>query len=117
MIYISRIEHFNAAHRLFNPAWSDEQNAATFGPCANPNYHGHNFELIVTVKGEPQPDTGLVMDLKDVAFMQGKIPSCELFVVEIWRILERALADLTEARLHQIRLYETPRNFVDYYGE
>jgi 6-pyruvoyltetrahydropterin/6-carboxytetrahydropterin synthase len=138
MIYVSRTEHFNAAHRLYNPAWSDEQNQAVFGPCANINWHGHNFELIVTVKGEPDPDTGFVMDLKllgdvvkrdiidlvdhknlnlDVPFMAGKMASCEIFVVEIWRILERALAPLTEARLHQLRLYETPKNFVDYYGE
>jgi 6-pyruvoyltetrahydropterin/6-carboxytetrahydropterin synthase len=138
MVYISRIEHFNAAHRLHNPAWSDEQNQAVFGPCASANYHGHNFDLIVTVRGEPNPDTGFVMDIKalsdlikrdvleqvdhknlnlDVPFMQGKMASCEVFVIEIWRILERALAEVTEARLHQIRLYETARNFVDYYGE
>ncbi len=138
MVYINREEHFNAAHRLYNPAWSDEQNQAVFGPCANPNYHGHNFDLIVTVRGEPNPDTGFVMDMKvlsqlikrdvieqvdhknlnlDVPFMQGKMASCEIFVMEIWRILERSLAEVTEARLHQIRLYETPRNFVDYYGE
>jgi 6-pyruvoyltetrahydropterin/6-carboxytetrahydropterin synthase len=138
MVYISRIEHFNAAHRLHNPAWSDEQNQAVFGPCASANYHGHNFDLIVTVRGEPNPDTGFVMDIKalsdlikrdvleqvdhknlnlDVPFMQGKMASCEVFVIEIWRILERALAEVTEARLFQIRLYETARNFVDYYGE
>ena len=138
MVYISRKEHFNAAHRLFNPAWSDERNKAVFGPCANHNFHGHNFELIVTVKGEPNPDTGFVIDLKvlgdvikaeiieqldhkninlDVPFMQGKMASCEILVMEIWRLLDQALAPLTEARLHQIRLYETERNFVDYYGE
>lgn len=138
MVYISRKEHFNAAHRLFNPAWSDERNKAVFGPCANHNFHGHNFELIVTMKGEPNPDTGFVIDLKvlgdvikeeiieqldhkninlDVPFMQGKMASCEILVMEIWRLLDQALAPLTEARLHQIRLYETERNFVDYYGE
>ncbi|WP_375446670.1 6-pyruvoyl tetrahydropterin synthase family protein [uncultured Fibrella sp.] len=138
MVYISRKEHFNAAHRLFNPNWSDERNKEVFGPCANHNWHGHNFELIVTVRGEPDPDTGFVIDLKvlgdvikreiieqldhkninlDVPFMQGKMASCEILVMEIWRLLEQALAPLSEARLHQIRLYETERNFVDYYGE
>lgn len=138
MVYISRKEHFNAAHRLFNPAWSDEKNKEVFGLCANVNGHGHNFELIVTVKGEPNPDTGFVIDLKvladlvkehiidkvdhknlnmDVDFMQGKMASCEIFIVEIWKILDRALGQITEARLHRIRLYETPKNYVDYYGE
>ncbi|GAB3642694.1 6-pyruvoyl trahydropterin synthase family protein [Spirosoma arcticum] len=144
MVYINRIEHFNAAHRLYNPAWSEERNKEVFGPCANVNWHGHNFELVVTVKGDPDPDTGFVMDLKllgdivkreviekvdhknlnlDVDFMQGKLASCEVFIVEIWKILERALAPVaaetprTTARLHQLRLYETPRNFVDYFGE
>lgn len=138
MVYVSRKEHFNAAHRLFNPAWSDEKNKAVFGACANVNGHGHNFELIVTVKGKPHPDTGFVIDLKvlgdlvkeeiidkvdhrnlnvDVDFMQGKMASCEVFIVEIWKILERALANISDARLHQIRLYETPKNYVDYYGE
>ncbi|MBN8823565.1 MULTISPECIES: 6-carboxytetrahydropterin synthase [unclassified Spirosoma] len=138
MVYINRIEHFNAAHRLHNPAWSEEKNQEVFGPCANANWHGHNFELIVTVKGEPDPDTGFVIDLKvlgdiirrevidkvdhknlnlDVDFMQGKMASCEILVMEIWKILERALAPVTEAHLHQIRLVETPKNFVDYFGE
>lgn len=138
MVYISRTEHFNAAHRLFNPNWSDEKNKEVFGPCANHNWHGHNFELIVTVKGEPDADTGFVIDLKvlgdiikreiidqvdhknlnlDVPFMQGKMASCEIFIMEIWKLLDRALEPVTEARLHQIRLYETPKNFVDYYGE
>lgn len=138
MIYINRIEYFNAAHRLFNPAWSEEKNKEVFGPCANVNWHGHNFELIVTVKGEPNADTGFVIDLKllgdiikrevidqvdhknlnlDVEFMRGKMASCEIFVMEIWKLLERALAPVTEAHLHQIRLYETPKNFVDYFGE
>lgn len=138
MVYISRKEHFNAAHRLFNPNWSDERNKEVFGPCANYNWHGHNFELIVTVKGEPDPDTGFVIDLKvlgdvikreiieqldhkninlDVPFMQGKMASCEVLVMEIWKLLDAALQPLTEARLHQIRLYETERNFVDYFGE
>lgn len=138
MVYISRTEHFNAAHRLFNPNWSDEKNKEVFGPCANHNWHGHNFELIVTVKGEPNADTGFVIDLKllgeiikreiidqvdhkninlDVPFMQGKMASCEILIMEIWKLLDRALEAVTEARLHRIRLYETSKNFVDYYGE
>lgn len=138
MVYVTRKEHFNAAHRLYNPAWSEEKNQEVFGPCANINWHGHNFELIVTVKGQPSPDTGFVIDLKllsdiikrevvdkvdhknlnlDVDFMKGKMASCEVFVMEIWRILDKALEPVTEARLHQIRLVETPKNYVDYFGE
>ena len=139
MIYISREEHFNAAHKLYNPKWSEEKNAEVFGPCANANWHGHNFNLIVTVKGIPDPDTGFVVDLKklsvlirseviekldhknlnlDVPFMQGKMASTENLVYEIWRILFEALPSITEtAQLHCIKLYETPRNFVEYYGE
>src|SRR6185312_10680821 len=105
MIYISRKEHFNAAHKLYNPKWSDEKNKEVFGPCSNANWHGHNFELIVTVKGEPDPETGFVFDLKklsvlirekviekldhknlnmDVDFMQGKMASTEILTMEIW---------------------------------
>ena len=139
MIYVTRKEHFNAAHRLFNPAWSDEKNQEVFGPCANNNWHGHNFELIVTVKGKPDPDTGFVIDLKvlgdivkqkivdkvdhknlnlDVDFMAGKMASCEIFVTEIWNILAPAVAETaSNAKLHYIKLVETPKNFVEYYGE
>ena len=128
MIYVTRKEHFNAAHRLYNPAWSDEKNQEVFGPCANNNWHGHNFELIVTVKGKPDPDTGFVIDLKvlgdiikgevvdkvdhknlnlDVDFMQGKMASCEIFVMEIWNILEPAIAQAApNAKLHYIKLIE-----------
>jgi 6-pyruvoyltetrahydropterin/6-carboxytetrahydropterin synthase len=139
MIYVTRKEHFNAAHRLYNPAWSDEKNQEVFGPCANNNWHGHNFELIVTVKGKPDPDTGFVIDLKvlgdimkqqivdkvdhknlniDVDFMQGKMASCEIFVTEIWNILAPAIEQAaSNAKLHYIKLIETPKNFVEYYGE
>ena len=139
MIYVSRKEHFNAAHKLYNPAWTREKNAEVFGPCANENWHGHNFDLIVTVKGLPDPDTGFVVDLKklstlirneviekldhknlnlDVDFMQGKLPSCENLIVEIWRILESRLPAIGfRGKLHVIRLYETPRNYVEYFGE
>lgn len=139
MIYVTRKEHFNAAHRLFNPAWSEEKNQEVFGLCANNNWHGHNFELIVTVKGVPQAETGFVIDLKvlgdmiknkiidkvdhknlnlDVDFMSGKMASCEIFVMEIWKILAPAIAAASpNAKLHYIKLIETPKNFVEYYGE
>ncbi|MCY7349742.1 MAG: 6-carboxytetrahydropterin synthase [Cytophagaceae bacterium] len=138
MVYVSRKEHFNAAHRLYNPAWSEEKNREVFGPCANVNGHGHNFELIVTVKGKPNPETGFVIDLKvlselinreiidkvdhrnlnlDVDFMQGKMASCEIFVAEIWAILAPAIEEVSAARLHKIQLFETAKNFVEYLGE
>jgi 6-pyruvoyltetrahydropterin/6-carboxytetrahydropterin synthase len=139
MIYVSRKEHFNAAHKLYNSAWTKEKNIEVFGPCANENWHGHNFDLIVTVKGMPDPETGFVVDLKklstmirrevvdkldhknlniDVDFMHGKLASCETLVIEIWKILEKNLPDVTQhGMLHGIRLYETPRNFVEYFGE
>lgn len=139
MLYISRKEHFNAAHKLYNPAWSKEKNIAVFGPCANENWHGHNFELIVTVKGLPDPETGFVVDLKklsrlireqviekldhknlnlDVDFMQGKLASCENLVKGIWDILNRKVPEITAfGTLHSVRLYETPRNYVEYFGE
>jgi 6-pyruvoyltetrahydropterin/6-carboxytetrahydropterin synthase len=139
MVYVSRKEHFNAAHKLYNPDWSREKNIEVFGPCANENWHGHNFELIVTIKGRPDPDTGFVVDLKklstliknevvekldhknlniDVDFMQGKLASCEVLIVEIWNILNAKLPSITRyGKLHGIRLYETPRNYVEYFGE
>ena len=139
MLYVSRKEHFNAAHKLYNPAWSKERNIEVFGPCANENWHGHNFDLIVTIKGLPDPDTGFVVDLKrlssmirrevvdkldhknlnvDVDFMKDKLVSCENLVIEIWKILEKHLPDVTKSgNLHSIRLYETPRNYVEYFGE
>jgi 6-pyruvoyltetrahydropterin/6-carboxytetrahydropterin synthase len=139
MVYVSRKEHFNAAHKLSNPAWSKEKNAEVFGPCANENWHGHNFDLIVTVKGEPDPDTGFVIDLKrlstliradviekvdhknlnlDVDFMKGKMASTENLAVEIWRILEPVIQRIApKAKLHSVRLFETPRNYVEYFGD
>lgn len=138
MVFVSRKEHFNAAHKLYNPNWSKEKNEEVFGPCANANWHGHNFDLIVTVKGDPDPDTGFVVDLKklsilikdeviekldhknlniDVDFMQGKMASTENLVIEIWKILEKGVSKLSDtAQLHCIKLYETPRNYVEYYG-
>lgn len=139
MIYVSRKEHFNAAHKLYNPAWSKEKNEEVFGPCANENWHGHNFDLIVTVKGVPNPDTGFVIDLKklstlirkqivdkvdhknlnvDVDFLAGKMASCENVVYEFWKILAPEIKSIApNAALHAIKLYETPRNYVEYFGE
>lgn len=139
MIYVSRKEHFNAAHKLYNPSWSKEKNQEVFGPCANENWHGHNFEVIITVKGKPDPDTGFVIDLKklstlikeevvdkldhknlnlDVDFLKDKLPSCETLAVEIWKILVRKIQNITRyGQLHCVRIYETPRNYVEYFGE
>jgi 6-pyruvoyltetrahydropterin/6-carboxytetrahydropterin synthase len=139
MVHVSRKEHFNAAHKLYNPAWSHEKNLEVFGACANENWHGHNFDLIVTVKGLPDSETGFVIDLKklsnliraevidkldhknlnvDVDFMQGKLASCENLIIEIWRILEPKISTISKfGRLYSIRLYETPRNYVEYFGE
>ena len=135
MVYLTRAEHFNAAHRLYNPSWSKEKNDEVFGKCANDNWHGHNYELLVTVKGEPDPDTGFLVDAKklsiiinehvvdkldhrnlnlDVDFMQGKMCSSENLVIEIWNQLQPNLP--TNVQLHCIKLYETPRIYVEYFG-
>ncbi len=138
MVLVSRKEHFNAAHKLYNPNWSREKNEEVFGLCANENWHGHNFEMIVTVKGYPHPDTGYVIDLKklsdlikveitdkvdhknlnlDVPFMKGIIPSCENIVAQFWKILAPKIGEITpNAMLDNIKLFETPRNFVEYRG-
>ncbi len=133
-VYVTRKTHFNAAHRLHNPEKSEEWNEDTFGPCNHPNWHGHNYVLEVTVAGEPDPDTGYVIDLGvlkrilhervvdkvdhknlnlDVDFMEGIIPSTENFTIAIWHELEDALPS---GRLHCVRLYETERNYVEYRG-
>jgi 6-pyruvoyltetrahydropterin/6-carboxytetrahydropterin synthase len=139
MIYVSRKEHFNAAHKLSNPDWTKEKNQQVFGPCANENWHGHNYDLIVTVKGNPDPDTGFVADLKklsdlikhevtdridhknlnlDVDFMKGKMASTENLAIEIWKILAPRISTIAaDAMLHSVKLYETPRNYVEYFGE
>ncbi|MFT6865997.1 MAG: 6-pyruvoyltetrahydropterin/6-carboxytetrahydropterin synthase [Cyclobacteriaceae bacterium] len=138
MVYISRKEHFNAAHKLFNPNWSKEKNEEIFGPCANENWHGHNFELIVTVKGDVDADTGFVVNFKDlgrlikadilekvdhknlnldVDFMKGKMASAEVLVEEFWKILEPKISKLgSHCNLHSLRLYETNNNYVEYFG-
>jgi len=136
MIYITRKEHFNAAHKLFNPAWSEEQNNATFGKCANKNWHGHNYELFVTVKGEINPDTGFVVNLKDLSTVirtdvteildhknlnldvKGMpiMPSTENVAIFIWNILAPKIKEMGAA-LHCIKLFETDSNYVEYFGE
>lgn len=137
MVYITRIEHFNAAHKLSNPDWSDEQNAEVFGKCSNPNWHGHNYELQVTVKGTPDPSTGFVYNAKtlsdliklhvldivdhknlnlDVPFLAGKHTSVEILCMEIFKILQPVIST-SNAQLHCVKLYETPRIFAEYYGE
>ena len=135
IVYITRRERFNAAHKLYNPKWTKEENEAFFGKCANHYYHGHNFELFVTVKGIANPDTGMVMDLKelkalikeevtekldhknlneDIDFLKGQIPSIENIIIAIWEILD---AKITNGKLHYLKLIETENNFVEYYGE
>lgn len=136
MIHITRRERFNAAHKLFREEWSDEQNLEIFGKCSNPNWHGHNYELFVTIKGEINPETGFVIDLKelkriitvyvtdvldhkninlDVNFMKGKMASTEVLAVAIFDVLEPHVQK-EGAILHSIKLYETENNFVEYFG-
>jgi 6-pyruvoyltetrahydropterin/6-carboxytetrahydropterin synthase len=136
MVYLTRIEHFNAAHKLYNPNWDKERNEAVFGKCANENWHGHNYELHITIKGEVSETTGFLFDVKilsilinqfviekvdhknlnvDVAFMQGKLCSTENLAIGIWQQLQPHLP--VEVKLHCIKLYETPRIYVEYFGE
>ncbi len=135
MVYLTRVEHFNAAHRLYNPKWDYEQNEAVFGKCANENWHGHNYELYVTIKGEVDENTGFLFDAKrlsdiikehvlelldhknlnlDVDFLRDKICSTENLVKGIWNQLIIALPG--GVSLHCLKLYETPRIYVEYYG-
>lgn len=136
MVYLTRNEHFNAAHKLYNPAWSYERNEEVFGKCANENWHGHNYDLLVTVKGQPDPNTGFVVDVKklsniikeqvieqvdhrnlnvDVEFMKDKMCSTENLAIGIWNQLIPHLPE--GVKLHSIRLYETPLIYVEYFGE
>jgi 6-pyruvoyltetrahydropterin/6-carboxytetrahydropterin synthase len=140
MVYISKQVHFSAAHKLYNPEWSKEKNEEVFGLCANENWHGHNFELIVTVKGETDPVTGFVMNFKDlkklieefilekvdhknlnldVPFLKGRISSCENLVTSFWEILQPEIAAMSDNRatLHHLKLYETPTSYAEYSGE
>jgi 6-pyruvoyltetrahydropterin/6-carboxytetrahydropterin synthase len=135
MVYLTRLEHFNAAHKLFNPDWSREKNDEVFGMCANDNWHGHNFDLYITIKGEPDPGTGFLMDVKklsklikdrviekvdhknlnmDVEFLKGKMCSTENLAIGIWNELKPHLPE--NVRLHCVKLYETPRIYVEYFG-
>jgi 6-pyruvoyltetrahydropterin/6-carboxytetrahydropterin synthase len=135
-IYITRRETFNAAHKLWKPEWSEEQNEEVFGKCANKNWHGHNFQLYVTVKGVPNPDTGFVINLKtlslivrekvvealdhknlnlDVPFLQGIMASTENVAIAIWDLIEEDIRT-NGGELAKIKLIETENNFVEYYG-
>lgn len=137
MIYITRREQFNAAHRLFREEWSDERNFEVFGKCSNPNWHGHNYELFVTVKGNINPETGYLIDLKhlkeiirhhvtdkldhknvniDVDFMRDKMASTEVLATEIFQQLKLPL-EARGVKLHKVKLVETENNFAEYYGD
>lgn len=134
IVSATRLVRFNAAHRVYNPAWSDERNQATFGKCNNPNWHGHNYTLEITVEAEVSPDTGYAMDLGevkriaeeelvrhvdhknlniDVPFMQGTIPTTENLVLACWRILAPKVGP---ARLTRLKLWETENHYVEYDG-
>ncbi|MGV0753754.1 6-pyruvoyl trahydropterin synthase family protein [Empedobacter brevis] len=134
-VTVNRKAHFNAAHRLFNQTWSDEQNFKVFGKCSYPNYHGHNYEIIVSVKGEVDPETGFVMNLDelrkiievevedyldhknlnvDIEEFKTVNPTAENIVILIWNKIRAKLASDLELK---VTLYETPRNFVEYTGE
>jgi 6-pyruvoyltetrahydropterin/6-carboxytetrahydropterin synthase len=136
MIYITRKESFNAAHKLARPDWTQEKNTQVFGKCANPNWHGHNYELFVTVKGEVNPETGFLVDLKwlkliinthvidkldhsnlniDVDFMKDKLASTENLAIAIWQELLPHI-EQEGVKLHSVKLYETENNFVEFFG-
>jgi 6-pyruvoyltetrahydropterin/6-carboxytetrahydropterin synthase len=135
MVYLTRVEHFNAAHKLSNPNWSKEKNEEVFGVCANENWHGHNYELLVTIKGTPNPETGFLFDVKklssiikkqvldeldhknlnlDVPFMEGQLCSTENLAIAIWKQLHPHIP--SEVQLHCVKLYETQRIYVEYFG-
>ena len=131
-VRVSRKEHFNAAHRLFNPEWSDEKNLEVFGKCSYPNFHGHNYEVVVTVTGEPNPATGYVYDMKvlsdiikenilnkfdhknlnlDTEQFKRLNPTAENIAIVIWNLLRDKIDSSLDLK---ITLYETERNFVEY---
>lgn len=135
-IYITRRETFNAAHKLWREDWSEEKNWEVFGKCSNKNWHGHNFEIFVTVKGTPNPETGFVINLKklsailkrevieeldhknlnlDVAFMKGILASTENMAIQIWGRIKTPIQD-AGGELVKIKLVETENNYVEYYG-
>ena len=136
MVFLTRIEHFNAAHKLYNPGWSKEKNIEEFGKCANENWHGHNYELHVTVKGEVNVDTGFVINAQilgrmvkqyvieeldhknlnlDVDFMKDKLCSAENLAIAVWQQLKIHLPE--GVNLHSVKLYETAKIFVEYFGD
>ena len=136
MMYITRRERFNAAHRLFREDWPDEKNLEVFGKCSNPNWHGHNYIMYITVKGEVSKETGFLVNLKDlskiiktriinkidhknlnleVEFMKDQIVSTENIAIAIWGELDEAVRQIG-AELHCIKIVETENNFVEYYG-
>lgn len=131
-VAVYRKEHFNAAHRLYNPLWDDTKNDAVFGKCNNPNFHGHNYELVVKLIGEPDPSTGYVMDLKllssiikenvlnrfdhknlnlDCVDFKNINPTAENIAIVIYNLLRPVISEDLQL---QLRLYETERNFVEY---
>ncbi|MGB0932174.1 MAG: 6-pyruvoyl trahydropterin synthase family protein [Chitinophagales bacterium] len=137
MVYLTRRERFNSAHKLYNPKWDDAKNEEVFGKCANENWHGHNYHLYVTVKGKPNPDTGFIINVKtlssiiqkrviekvdhrnlnlDVDFLRGVIPSTENFAQAIWQQLASDI-EATGSILHCVKLTETENIYVEYYGE
>ncbi len=136
MIYITRKESFSAAHKLSRPDWSDEKNMEVFGKCSNPNWHGHNYTLWVTVKGEVNSETGFVVNLSDVSeiikkyllekvdhknlnsdvdFMKGKLSSTEVLAMEFWNQIVHPINSLG-CVLHSVKIQETDKNFVEYLG-
>ena len=136
MIHITRRERFNAAHRLFRSDFSDERNMEVFGKCSNPNWHGHNYELFVTVKGNVSSETGFLVNLKvlskiiqeevitkldhkninlEVDFMSGKLASTENLAIGIWEQLDQSVRALG-AELHCVKVIESENNFVEYFG-
>ncbi len=135
MIYVTRREVFSASHRIYNPRLSDEENIKLYGKCSNPNGHGHNYELEVTIAGEINPETGYLIDLSelkniirknviekldhknlniDVEFLKGKIPTAENILISIWEQLKDKIPN---GRLYSIKLYETENNYVEFRGE
>lgn len=136
MVFLTRRERFNAAHRMFRSDWSDEKNNEVYGKCSNPNWHGHNYTLFVTVKGELNPETGYVVNLKtlsqvinqhvidkvdhkniniEVDFMKGVFPSSESLAIAIWQVLDPLIKQMGIS-LHCIKIEETENNFVEYFG-
>lgn len=136
MVFLTRRERFNAAHRLFKSEWTDSKNFEVFGKCSNPNWHGHNYELFVTIKGETNPETGFVINLKqlskivrskiidqadhknlnlEVPFMKGQLPTSENIAIAIWEEIENDIIKLN-CKLHCVKVVETENNSVEYYG-